>query len=697
MVLINVPWADNKVPFIAPALLKGVAETHGYTVRTRDFNLDLQHHICGGDQALFESMQEYFEVVSPQDPHRQLAERLYEHIISELDKLDFRYLGISVFYIFSQKATWELCHKIRRERPHWRIVLGGKGLSVHSHLSLHPHITQEERKVYFSRLMTQRDLADHAIVGDAEDAIIDLLSGVYDGITVTDWAVPQRDNLEYPFADFDDYKLDQYQGLSGNPQLPIVSSKGCVRRCDFCDVPSQFKKFQSKTGVRMAEEVLYLSDKYKIYDFTMADSIANGNMRSLRQFAEVIAKHNETADNRITWNCNWIHRPIGQITDDTFDLLAKSGAKHFTVGAEHLSDPVLEAMNKKTTVEGLMHELNHFSRLGIQCTVNNILGHWSETADAFRTHVKNIIKLGPLFANGTITHLQLSLFHIMKNTPAVHNHHYSELEMLNDDFSLNWYTPKNPSLTLKPRLARMYAMYYLSYALNYPFKENPINITNYIHRAKETEKEIQELYDKYIDKESFESCDSLATIDHIDEFIEECLEQFKDCAVKIKLRSESVNGDPHIEVRSNGTPVFDGTLSPGLNEIDFHMDYINHNSIEMIFKNKGPTDTRVDPQGNIIADKKIEFESITIDGCEIVSEYNFYSRFTDYFIGDRKQEKTLYGLYANNSRLELKWRGPFWLHFQRSKDSRTWHAESNREKFKTALTEFKKYIDSLEF
>ena len=275
IIIVNLPWSDLAVPFSAPALLKGIAESHGYSAKSIDFNVDLYEKICKKDTQTFFQLQEYFS--SYHNKKNKLLDSFYDHIITTLKQFNFRYFGISVFAIISQKATFELCQRLRKEISDIKIVLGGKGLNVYSHIAMHPYITETEKTLKFDKIMAEKNLADYFIIGDAEDAIIDLLSGKLDDRPnlLSNWFVPLKDNLEYPFANFDDYELKKYFGKKDEVQIPIISSKGCVRRCDFCDVPSQFKKFQSKNGKRMAEELLFLSQKYNATKFTMADSIAN--------------------------------------------------------------------------------------------------------------------------------------------------------------------------------------------------------------------------------------------------------------------------------------------------------------------------------------------------------------------------------------------------------------------------------------
>lgn len=707
IVICNIPWADLSVPFLAPAILKGIAESQGYKAKTIDFNIDLFHDVCKEDEHKWLSVQEYYQTYTKTKP--ELIEAFYDHVIDTLKNLNFKYLGISVFYIFTQKATWELCQVIRERMPEVKIVLGGKGLNVYSHLSIHPYLSDREKMIKFDKLLAERNLADYFIIGDAEDAIIDLLSGKLDSeletSKISDWYVPKKDNLVYPFANFDDYDFKHYKGIAGRLQLPIVSSKGCVRRCDFCDVPSQFKKFQSKDGKRMAEEVLFLADKYKNYEFTMADSIANGNLRSLKEFANIIADYNQKADKdkRIRWSGNWIHRPVGQLTEEVFSKIAESGAMHFTVGAEHFSDSVLTAMNKKTTNAGLFHELELFKKYKVQCGLNNIIGHWSETFEAFMEHVDATIKLGPYFASETAVRLRSGLFYIMKNTPAEQNK-FADLVSLKDDFSLFWYNKNNPSLTLKSRVARLYFFMRLCKYLNIPSAENEMSMKNYVHRIKEILPETMDMYKSHIDHSTFESCSIFEMLPNLEKYADEKTKEFfPSTDLKIKFNANSCKGDPGLCVKINGEIKFKEIVKAGPNEITipFVYDYDNENQLEMSMFNKNKNDTVVDNEGNIIEDKSIILEAVELDGVNFVDFPDWYNKNIIYTV-DGQTVNPMYGFWSNSS-LQINFPAPFWRYFQSYKDLVNKYdinicmVRSDDSGWKEAFQAFENLIDEIEY
>ena len=699
IIIANLPWSDLTVPHSAPAILKGIAESHGYSVKTIDFNLDLYEKICKKNTQTYFKLEDYF--VSFNSERNKLLDRFYNHVINTLKKFNFRYFGISVFAIITQKATFELCQRLRKEMPDVKIVLGGKGLNVYSHIAMHPYITETEKTLKFDKIMAEKNLADYFIIGDAEDAIIDLLSGKLDDRPnlLSNWFVPLKDNLEYPFANFDDYELKKYFGKKDEVQIPIISSKGCVRRCDFCDVPSQFKKFQSKNGKRMAEELLFLSQKYNATKFTMADSIANGNLKSLKEFAEIIAKYNKEVDDekKIKWSSNWIHRPVGQLSEEVFKLIAESGAEHFTVGAEHFSDKVLKHMAKKTNMAGLFYELDLFRKYNVKCGLNNIIAHWSEDYDSFMEHIDNLIRLGPYFARETIDYIHISLFYIMKNTPAAQNKDVTGLTMLRDDFSLSWWTDKNPNLTIKPRLARFYFILTLIKYLNLPLDMKSISIKNYMYRIKEILPEAMQLFDSCINKKDHKECKILSSLDNINIYIDNKIKEFfPESTLKLNVTANSYKGDPELFVKINQEIVYKTLLSQGNHEIEipFNYDFNQKNQVVIGMNNKRKFDTKVDSNGTILQDKNIILNELKIDDIDIVQYPKFFNT-QGKFVVEGKAAEPHYGLWKNST-IQFEFDAPFWKYFQKSKDD-IWFLDKDKDKFDQRLEEFKKFFNEIEY
>lgn len=683
MLLLSVPWWDMFVMPCGPAVLKGIAESHGYNLKILDCNSILKNNFCNNDQQKYFELESYFCYVD--SAQSELVDRFYNSVVDTViditSKNTVRYVAFSVFSVYTQKAVFDLIQKLR-SKIDVPIVVGGRGLSTKSNIAIHDQLSTAEKMINFVDILKKRKLVDYAIEGDGEDAVVDLLSGRMTQ-TPNDKFVAKRNSLDYPFSNFDDYNFDEYK-LFNRTQIPVVSSKGCVRSCDFCDVAAQMKKFQSKNGVRLAEEMIFLSKKYHTYEFASADSIANGNLKELRNTISYLANYNSSVDNeeKISWSGNWICRPQNSIKPEFFDLLKQSGCKHITIGAEHGSDRVLTAMNKKTDVNGFFYELEQLHRVGIQCVYNNIVAHWSEHYDDFIKLIEMWLKTGPYIANRTVTSMELSAFSTLDNTPALDPANNNQLIKSDSNFTWLWYTKLNPTLTLKTKLMRYLTLLNIALEFNMPVA-NLISkftiIKSYIDNVEQIEK-CNDFYEKVIDTTTQVGCQQSAELfNNMQHKVNEMISQiYPTVQVELTLAAESYCGSPGLQITHNEQVVYDQIMTEGTHTIKLTLpnDFDNKNSLKFAITNKHLMDTMVDDNGKIVKDKHIQFQNIVIDKVDVLkTDVEFFYK-----------NNSSPGLYQPNDTISIEYQAPFWKYFIKNTTNYSyWDDKTSAEKIQQLL------------
>ncbi len=703
MVLISLPMSDLVSLPTAPAVLKGIAESHEFKLKTHDFNIDVFKVICKSNHDHFLKFQNYFLTAGPHSSElTDQVSQFYNYVIDFLSKYRARYIGISVFSVYTHIATFELCSLIKKRRPDWKIVLGGKGLTTTPYVSIYNQTTSAEKIMQFHSIMIKRKLAYHTIIGDAEDALVEFLNDQTQFPDQMNRA--GNETLVYPFSNFDDYDFDGYIGIQSRVQLPIISSKGCVRSCDFCDVATQNSKFQSKDGKRLAEEIIYLNNKYNFQEFDLADSIANGNMKSLKACLEILAEHNQflSDDKKIEINGNWIARPPNGIKPEFFDLMFRAGFKSVTIGAEHGSDYVLEAMDKKTNVAGLFYELEHMKRVGIKSLVNNIIGHWSERYQDFLDHIDMILKLGPYVADRTVTALHLGPgFSILHGTPVDQQREKNKLITSNDNFSFLWYTPLNPNLTMKTRLSRWAIMHEISHNLNFPLYSVNYFASLVRERLRESFDQSRQFINKHVDPDTYSVCPSVSLIDNWQPYVKNRVQQlFSDTTLKLVVESNHCSGAPRLFVRYNGKTLYYNELAQGCSivEIVIKYDFENKLLLEIGMDNKNVNDTKIDSDGQIVADKNILLKQIEIDGIDIVKNTKYFFHELEHMEGDTKLPIGRPGFFSN-SQINIEFYAPFWQWYIKncSQNANDWHPYNSNSQTQYLIDEVKSYINRYEY
>ena len=483
IVFCSLPYSDLDHVYSAPAILKGVVVTNGFTAKTIDFGSELFKQL-DRDIIRFNQTQVYF--ISPDDNNSDLKkdiEQFYENCIAFFKNNPSKYIGISVLSISTQRAVFELCTRMKAAGIDSKIVIGGRGANVYfySNVANHFKLAAREKLITFGEVMQKRNLVDHFIVGDGEDAIIELLQ-----TNEVQTVIFKSDEFKSPVPDYDDYDFSEYLHFTDEIALPVTGSKGCVRDCDFCDVKHHFGKYRYRTGTDIATELIAVSEKTSIRKFRFTDSLVNGGFKPFMEFLRKLSEYNlANPDKKITWSGQYICRPQNEVPKDLYELLRDSGAEGLTIGAESGSNQVLAKMNKKTTVEALYDELEQLRAYGITCVLLTFVGHWSETWDDFVEHCKMLVNVAPYARSGTISAITLGYPYIFTDgTPALANHEINNIVI--DKFDINniWYNKDNPTNTFKERVYRRLIVQAICKKLNIPTIaeiDNLLYLTNYIN------------------------------------------------------------------------------------------------------------------------------------------------------------------------------------------------------------------------
>lgn len=690
IMIANLPWWDMDLPYCAPALLKGIAVDQGFTTINRDFNVDLLYTICNGQISEYEKLALYFVNGENKVP---AIDRFYELVVREIKHSQVKKIGISVFSVWTQRATYDLLLLLREQLPDLTVIVGGRGLSVPLHVSVVKSVAKRFQIENFANLLRKNKLADIIVEGDAEDVFVDILrSGPDQSLNCGTKLIASKKTLDYPFSNFDDVDFSKYTGTFDKIQIPVISSKGCVRNCDFCDVSTHMSTYMSKSGRRLAEEVIYLAKKYNTVNFVFTDSISNGNIRGLLETCNILADYNKSVEphKRIKWAGQWIARPPGQITPEMFDLFKNSGLEHVVIGAESGSNYVLEKMNKKTTVEGLYYELDQIKRVGIQAMVNNIIGHWSEEYSHFIEHINMLLKIAPLVASNVIEQVYVGeSFSVLQGTTAAKRQDISGITTDGSNFTQLWYSAKNPSLTMRVRLVRLILVYQLLFYLNIPLTMSNSRLRLMLSNIRSNAEYWNSWYKDVTSKSEFTTCPTIAFSDHFLDYIDTTISSiYTKTTIKVVVSGYTHRDDdpPNLIIKFNNTVLYSSSVV-GQKELQFEVEYaatgVNCLSLEM--DNKKVTDTIIDANGNIIRDKNIVFDLISVDDISITNDDDYFYRVVQLITPEGKVPTTK-GLYRNATAC-IDFNGPFWKHYLQNKSHVNWRILSDREETKRVLKE----------
>ena len=366
LVLVSVPYTETPRPLMAIAVLKSIAEKAGWDTIALDLNIKNCNMIAKHPHQMKLVDWFYSEIYYPEieDTLTKMFEQMADEILSYQPKI----VGLSLFTYVSQVAAKYLCIVLRQKSPHTQIVIGGSGV-FDNVLGDHSYVNS----------LKDMNLIDHYIIGDAENSFYDfLINKETVGLDGSDWKELDNADLEtLPVPNYDDYDFSLYE----LPAIPILGSRGCVRRCTFCNDIVHWKKFSYRGGEHIFNEMVTQYERYGINEFVFNDALINGNMREFKILLTLLAKYNDIHEEKLSWDSQFIFRPKNQFGEDDWALLKRSNPSGLQVGIESLSENVRFHMGKKFDQESLNFGLEQALLHNIQIRGLMIVGYPTETRE----------------------------------------------------------------------------------------------------------------------------------------------------------------------------------------------------------------------------------------------------------------------------------------------------------------------------
>tara|TARA_B100000287_G_scaffold325487_1_gene309685 strand:- start:229 stop:1446 length:1218 start_codon:yes stop_codon:yes gene_type:complete len=347
-----------------------------------------------------------------------------ERIHLEISQYDFKWLGISVFSYLQKDDALKLAEEYDN------VLFGGSGVDINW-----------PRKNY--------------IVGEGEYALLEFLKGNLDYPGINGNQPKQIENIEdLPPPDYSDvmhkHKYDT---------AIISGSRGCVRKCTFCDVMTIWPKYKWKTGKKIADDMHEVANKTGLKKIGFSDSLVNGSMKHFRDMCSELAKR----EKKVQWNGQFIVRGAKTFSSEDFDNLANSGCNGLTMGIESGSEAVRDHMRKKFSNEDIEYFVTNLGDRNIKMKFLLIVGYPTETEEDFEMTLEMLKKYGKY------SHLISVSPHMMltyENTPLDLEH-----RELYDDHGFHW---KNEISDYDIRYKRFVKVFEVGKEMGYNFNQHAL-------------------------------------------------------------------------------------------------------------------------------------------------------------------------------------------------------------------------------
>jgi Radical SAM superfamily len=432
VVIVNLPRMLGHYLPAAPAILKGACNFLGVSSRVFDFNLDFleacKHHHVDPVADLVGITEDCI----PNGNAFSLTEELVERWAKKILAASPQIVAISVFSFHSQYFAKRLIGEIKRQSG-VAIVLGGAGIK--SLLNDAPH---------FALQLQQQGLVEHFIVDDGEIAFPNWLAGRLS----IDKSIDSN-SLDIPYMpDYSDYDIPAYL-QSDQIWVPVTGSRGCVRKCDFCEV-HQHWRFKQRSAEHIAKELEVILSLVESPHIHFTDSLVNGSLSEFNSLLDYLIELQSRYS--FTWGGQFIIRSQATFGEQQWAKVGQSGARNLEIGIETGSDSLRASMNKQFTNLDLDYSMSMMLKYHVTCVFLMFVGHPKETESDYKDTLAMLEKYKE-YNKKVIKVVQLGYsMAVMPGTPIYTNK--QDYGLVTTKNPTIWISKHNPTLTFKQRLER---------------------------------------------------------------------------------------------------------------------------------------------------------------------------------------------------------------------------------------------------
>ncbi|MDD5773319.1 MAG: B12-binding domain-containing radical SAM protein [bacterium] len=292
--------------------------------------------------------------------------------------LEYDIVGFSCFKS-NFKTTVEIIKILKAQKSNIKIILGG------------PEITRQFYKTNGEFNMRANNYppagragsplqADLLVVGEGEKALYDYIVGTHLNNHEKISKFNQLENLE-------DLPYPKFQGINTYPRkdtVPLLFSRGCVRKCNFCSEKLLYIGFRTRPAKNLIEEIRHhLANKIKYFVFF--DSMLNADLRKLEKFCDAVIANFGS----INWEAQIAVRK--DMDKAFFEKIKKSGCYNLFIGLESGSDNTLKKMNKGFTGNDAVEFFKKLNNAGLFFGISLIAGYPGETEKDFKESLDFVI------------------------------------------------------------------------------------------------------------------------------------------------------------------------------------------------------------------------------------------------------------------------------------------------------------------
>jgi radical SAM protein with 4Fe4S-binding SPASM domain len=373
-------WGRDCPPYTM-CLLAALVRQKGHQAYLFDLNNALYHTSSRDLRKMWDDKDYYAYWENPELVSSLIAanDRIVDFYVDRILKTNAAIIGFTVHFS-SVWASLEIARKIKQRDGSRIIVFGG------------PDSCRQQKGDY----LIQQDCVDIVVNGEGEIPLFEIIENLKDIDKISalkgclffregriiDGGYPEliEDLDSLPVPDYSDFKDDITSRMyRESNRLDIFDSRGCPTCCHFCSEWQFWRKFRSKSGRKIYEEITrHMEDFPQVNYFYFIGSLVNGDMNALEEFCDLVISHNL----KIKWAGQAIIRP--EMTEGFLRKMKRAGCIWLGYGIESGSQKVIDKINKRFSIGVAARVLEDTKKSGISTQANFMFGIPSEEPRDFQ-------------------------------------------------------------------------------------------------------------------------------------------------------------------------------------------------------------------------------------------------------------------------------------------------------------------------
>ncbi len=368
------PWGVENPP-IGLGYLDSHLRNKGFKTKIFDFNILFHNSVEDSLKMLWHvenknywSNKETFSLLV------NIFKKQIEETVAILLSSNCKFFGFSVVDP-KERITIEVIKRMKKKAPQIKVILGG------------PACSSDVQREFF--LHNAPGVIDYFVVGEGEETLEKIIDNEIKSINPPrengvafyeskKWHYIPRD----PIKPLDKIGFPKYAGINlkeynGGRSLLVEWSRGCIGNCSFCKNYHLVKGYRFRSPKNIVEELSYFVNNHNIREFTVCDSLMNGNFKQLNDVCDEIIKKGIN----IRWSGQIASRK--EMTVDLFTKMKRAGCLKMQIGVESGSDLVLKKMNKIYTSKISRNTVRNANKAGIETEIFIIIGFPGESHKEF--------------------------------------------------------------------------------------------------------------------------------------------------------------------------------------------------------------------------------------------------------------------------------------------------------------------------